>query len=307
MFMNVPAVTQLHIEPTNMCTLKCSGCARTQFINQFPQHWSNHNLDIDLLLNFVDVNWINIQVLLCGDYGDPIYHPHFLEFVQKLKNTGTSITITTNGSYKSQRWWEQLCDTLDSNDSIVFSIDGDPSNFTNYRINGDWKSTEIGLQVAGKSLVKTKWKYIAFSYNLDSISIAQELLSKYNLDEFELMQSDRYDSDTQWLKPDDIKFVGDRHEQQQKFKQGNATTLLNPYCKTGNQHYISADGFYSPCCFVADHHFYYKTVFGKKKKQFDIRNSKLSQMIKLPDVVDFYKDLSSQTVCQFNCPDCPSS
>ena len=37
----------LHIEPTNMCTLKCPRCSRTEFIETFkPKDWDNNNAHV---------------------------------------------------------------------------------------------------------------------------------------------------------------------------------------------------------------------------------------------------------------------
>ena len=49
-------VTGFHIEPTNICTLKCPGCARTQFIDKWPSRWKNYNLDINKVMNFLDID-----------------------------------------------------------------------------------------------------------------------------------------------------------------------------------------------------------------------------------------------------------
>ena len=117
-------ITGFHIEPTNICTLKCSGCARTRFIDQWPQHWKNHSLDINELLTFIDINLVGMKITLCGNYGDPIYHPNFIELVTRLKARGAVISMVTNGSYKTQEWWEQLVSNLTSNDTITFSVDG---------------------------------------------------------------------------------------------------------------------------------------------------------------------------------------
>ena len=119
------SIDGFHIEATNICTLKCAGCARTRFINQWPQHWQNHSLDINQLLNFLDIDLTGRTILLCGNYGDPIYHPNFIEFVSKLKRAGITLLITTNGSYRTKSWWQELVSHLDSQDIIKFYENGE--------------------------------------------------------------------------------------------------------------------------------------------------------------------------------------
>jgi MoaA/NifB/PqqE/SkfB family radical SAM enzyme len=295
-------ITGFHIEPTNICTLKCSGCARTRFIDQWPQHWHNHSLDIDQLLNFLDVDLSTKSINLCGNYGDPIYHPDFVNFVKRLKETNITLSIITNGSYKKREWWQELTELLSDRDKIIFSIDGTPDNFTQYRKNADWESIQIGIETSAASRCQTEWKYIPFSFNEDSIDQAKQLASRLGIDRFIINPSDRFDEKTIELLPKSTEFIGSRFESQQQWKNNNNVTSVNPKCHIGNEHFITADGFYSPCCFLADHRFYYKTQFGKSKKQYDIRNTTLSELLARPTVVEFYTSLEQQSGCQYNCP-----
>jgi len=295
-------INGLHIELTNICTLKCPGCARTQFIDQFGKHWKNHSLDQLELEQFLDVDLTDKKVVLCGNYGDPIYHPAFFELVQMFKRKKSSIRLITNGSYKDQAWWEKLCSYLGPTDKIVFSVDGSPDNFTQYRINADWNSIEIGMQVVGKSTVQSEWKYIPFNFNVDTVDQAQDLSASLGIKNFNIVPSDRFDQYTNHLKPA-LTYVGDRYSSQLEFK-NNQTHGIDKKCSTGKEHYISADGFYSPCCYLAEHRFYYKTIFGKDKKLFDIRNQTLSQILSADRTVNFYSTINDvkPAGCQFNCP-----
>ena len=78
-------INGLHIELTNKCTLKCSGCSRTSFIEQFPTKWENKELDLDQLVNFLDLDLADTSINLCGNYGDPIYYTRLIELVKILK------------------------------------------------------------------------------------------------------------------------------------------------------------------------------------------------------------------------------
>jgi molybdenum cofactor biosynthesis enzyme MoaA len=294
-------VVGFHIEPTNICTLKCSGCARTRFIDQWPQHWKNHSLNIDELLKFIDIDLTGKKINLCGNYGDPIYHPDFIELVTRLKARGAVISITTNGSYKTQHWWKHLLSELTSNDTIIFSVDGTPENFTQYRVNANWESILIGMQVVAQSVCNSVWKYIPFSYNQNNIGEAQQLSKDIGIKHFRVEFSDRFDEPTEHLKPDDT-LIASRYVAQVQWKTNNTISLLSPKCQQGNEHFITADGYYSPCCYLADHRFYYKTTFGKNKKQYDIRQHTFTEILQQPQTVEFYQTLDQQPGCQYNCP-----
>ena len=294
-------IAGLHIEPTNICTLKCAGCARTRFIQQWPQHWKNHSIDIQDLIRFLDCDLEGKKINLCGNYGDPIYHPEFHDLVGALKQRGCVITIITNGSYRSVEWWQQLTTMLDSTDTVIFSVDGTPENFVQYRVNADWPSIEQAMLTCAQSQVRTVWKYIVFSYNQHDIESADQLRSQLGLDEFRVEHSDRFDQQTEHLKPT-VEFLGSRYNEQQNWKHNQTSTALDPKCANQQQHFVSAEGYYGPCCYLQDHRFYYKTPFGKNKSAYRIADTTLSKILTQSTTVEFYNNLPQQSGCQYNCP-----
>jgi len=294
-------IVGFHIEPTNICALKCSGCARTRFIEQWPQHWKNHSLDLDALLKFINIDLVGKKISLCGNYGDPIYHPKFIELIVGLKSRGANVSIITNGSYKTQDWWKNLVSNLTSNDKIIFSVDGTPENFTQYRVNADWESILIGMQVVAQSACNSTWKYIPFSFNQNNIEEVKQLSSNIGIKHFQVELSDRFDEKTEFLKPDSV-LLGSRYVNQVQWKSDNLNAIVNPKCNQGQEHFITADGYYSPCCYLADHRFYYKTPFGKNKAQYNIRQHTLTEILQQSQTVEFYQTLDRQPGCQYNCP-----
>lgn len=286
----------LHLELTDMCTLKCPGCTRTHMIENYPRSWSNHNINIDDLLNFLDIDLTGLPINICGNHGDPIYHPGFHGIVDALKQRGAYLNITTNGSYKSRQWWQTLCESLDQNDSIVFSIDGTPDNFTEYRINADWASIHQGIEVAVASKAKTIWKYIVFRYNQDSIELAETLSRDLGIDEFRISNSDRFTDDWERYKPDD-QYVSMRF-----YKQKQSVVSVDPKCQDDQHHYISADGYYISCCYLASKRLLYKTEFGKDRSRFDIRTTTITELLSRDHVSQFYENINQNLHCQQQCP-----
>jgi MoaA/NifB/PqqE/SkfB family radical SAM enzyme len=293
-----------HLELTNICTLKCPRCARTKFLDQFSSKWNNHSINLEKLKSFFDIDLTGLTFQLCGNYGDPIYYPHLFELCKWLKENHAKIVITTNGSYKLMEWWKELSTILDSSDKIVWSIDGSPENFTNYRINADWKSIKEGIEVITKTQINTEWKYIVFNYNEDYIEQVKNLSRELNIKNFLIINSDRWDSEDDPLMPKQI-MKTESEKVKNNFKKGLITDKIDPIClKTKTAHFISADGYYMPCCFIGDHRFYYKTLWGKNKKIYKINQNTISAILKQQQVKDFYEDLSHNicpTVCQFTC------
>lgn len=293
-------ITGIHIEPTNICTLKCPGCARTDLLEQWPQHWKNHSIDIDQLLTFLDIDLTDKSIFLCGNYGDPIYHPNFIELVTALKERKANLHIVTNGSYKTVEWWTSLTAVLDDKDIITFSVDGTPENFTIYRINANWLSIEQGMKICATGTCQTQWKYIPFLYNQDSIAQAEELSRLLGIDKFFVDPGNRFNDKTKHLKPTE-NLVNFKHQLQTEWK-NNTQLEVDPSCNNGHEHFISAEGNYASCCMLSDYRFYYKTTFGKDKKEYSIVGTTLTNILTKPKVVEFYDTIDQQRGCQYFCP-----
>jgi MoaA/NifB/PqqE/SkfB family radical SAM enzyme len=295
----------LHIEPTNMCTLKCPRCARTKFIETFPSQWTNKNLNLIELKQFLDIDLKDKKIYLCGNYGDPIYYPQIFEMIEYFKTAGATISIATNGSYKSWDWWKQLADLLDYKDTVTFGIDGIPESFTQYRVNADWTSIKCGIDILTKTDINTVWQYIPFSFNEDTIEQAQKLSDDLGFTKFLVLPSDRWD-DNDILKPSNL--VGNQTEAVIKWKTISThkqTAVIDPKCTNGHtEHYISADGHYMPCCYVGDHRFYYKSEFYKNQAQYKISRTTISEILSSDRSINFYNSLNDAKLnyCTFNCP-----
>jgi MoaA/NifB/PqqE/SkfB family radical SAM enzyme len=295
-------VKGFHLELTNKCLLKCSACARTTFINKFGiEKWKNHDLNLDHLKKFLNIDLTDLKFNLCGNLGDPIYYPQLFELLSWLKSKSAVIILVTNGSYKKYEWWTELVSILDSRDTIIFSVDGTPENFINYRVNADWKSIEIGMQVAANSQVNTVWKYIPFSFNEHTVEQARSVATEIGIDSFLISPSDRWQENDP-LKPANKDFSGKRTHVIVNWKSDKKNLDINPKCiNKRDQHYIAATGHYMPCCYVGDWRFYYASEFYKNQTEFDIANTTISNIL---NTTEFYSTLSNTKpkYCTFNCP-----
>lgn len=286
-----------HIEPTNICTLKCPRCARTEFINK-SSHWKNQQLNLTHLKKFLDIDLKHKNFAICGVYGDPIYYNDLIELVTWIKEQNGKVQIVTNGSYKDKNWWQSLCSLLTKADSIYFAIDGIPENFTKYRVNADWQSIQIGIEQAVKNTTAI-WKYIPFSFNENDIDKANKIATDLGMNFF-IEPSDRWNSDSDPLKSS--KFVGARYNHVIGWHTDSKSTVDARCKKNHSEHFISAAGQYLPCCFVADHRFFYQSDFYKNQTQYDISTTTISEI--LHKLENFYNSIETQQpkYCKFNCP-----
>lgn len=284
-----------NIELTNICVLKCPECPRTQLINQYPNYWKNHNLTLDNLKHFLDVDLQGSQIMLCGNHGDVIYHKDFINIVKWLKQSGSYLIINTNGSHKPQTWWQELVEVLDEQDTVVFSIDGTPDNFTQYRIGADWASIQVGIETVVNSKCQSAWKYIVFNYNENTIEEARLISNMLGVDRFELEYSDRHDTDN--FKPRD-EYVGVKFFDKAILGSTDIKRSINPKCKDNLHHYISADGYYMPCHYISNKKIWYKTPYGQDKHVYDITKTTFSEMLEKNQSFKF--DLP---ICAWACND----
>lgn len=306
-----------HLELTNICTLKCPRCPRTNFLDKFKiKNWKNENLNLNDLKKFLDIDISGLGFNLNGNYGDPIYYPDLFELIKYIKSRNGIVKISTNGSYKSKQWWDELGSLLETNDVINFSIDGTPENFTQYRVNGDWPSIEQGIKSIVQSRAQTVWKHIIFRYNENTIEQAKTVSDSLGVDNFVIVNSDRWE-EGDYLKPlnyyaevpNTTKFAihnGNRETPIQLWKTQNARNIeIDPFCKKINtMHFISADGYYMPCCWAGDYRFYYQSDFYKRKDQYNISNVTLSQLLVNSKLLEFYDTIETTkpNFCTFNCP-----
>jgi hypothetical protein len=289
-----------HIEPTNICTLKCPRCSRTKFIEQFPSKWSNQQLNLEHFKQFIDINIKDKTFHLCGDIGDSIYYTDLIPLVTWIKQGGGRVNLSTNGSYKTRKFWQALSALLDYNDTVVFAIDGIPENFTTYRINADWSSIKIGIEETTKT-TNTVWQYIPFSYNTNNIDQARTLSQDLGFTEFRVRASSRWDSEDDIYRPgQDFLNPGDNEI---KWRKKIVVDEIDPACKTElNQHFINSAGYYTPCCHIATYNFYYKSEFYKNREEYNISKTTILEI--LEKTKEFYNNLeqTKHTVCTYSCP-----
>src|SRR4051794_31873359 len=108
------SVTTLHIELTSRCTLACPRCART--LN--PAELSIQDLPLEIIGRSINKHAFPKlkSVLLCGSYGDPIYHRQFHDVIAHLKSEKLGVRMDTNGSYRNKEWWERTGAILSRSD-----------------------------------------------------------------------------------------------------------------------------------------------------------------------------------------------
>ena len=241
---------------------------------------------------------------MCGNLGDPISARDTLEIFKYFRehNPAMWLSMNTNAGAQEESWWEELAETFGR---ITFSIDGTPDNFTRYRINGDWPSIRVGIDECVLGPARVVWKYIPFKFNENDIESTRLLSNALGIDKFNVDPSDRWneaDESIDTLRPTLESLVSVRDIVQRKFETTpNRDFVIDPKCKNNIMHFISSDGYYSPCCYSKHFDFHYNSQWHKNKEDHNIKTSKLSDQINVFN--SFYATIqtSRPDYCLFNC------
>jgi MoaA/NifB/PqqE/SkfB family radical SAM enzyme len=286
----------MHIEPTSRCTLACPACPRTWFSDTFNRPFPKQDLDVDMLEQFLDCDSGSqvTQFTLNGNHGDPIYYPDLFKLISRFRSNKT-FKISTNGSYQKAEFWHKLSSMLTPNDTIYFSIDGLEHNNHLYRRNSDWASIMEGLDIMAKGPARVVWKTLYFSYNINDIDQIKTLAHSKGV-EFFVEPSSRFGD--QSLMPTE-KFV----DISRLYKYNINNVVIEPKCGHSSE-YISADGYYWPCCLITSMYSLHKTSLWRGRDKWKISNQTLDSareqvLVWKQAILD--NPIEAHDVCKMSC------
>jgi len=184
----------VEIELTTKCTLGCPACPRND-PHDDKANWDVGHLNTELIKSLANTS-VDRKFLFIGCYGDPIYHPDFIDIAKHYIEKDKQFSLHTNGSSKTKKWWDELI-TLNwtTRQKFTFSVDGLEDTNHLYRKNAKWKSVMMGMKAMG-SLPKDRkpileWKYLVFPYNEHQVPKARQLAMDIGFDSFVPVTSER--------------------------------------------------------------------------------------------------------------------
>ena len=208
--LNLNQVQTIQVEPTSHCNSSCPHCPRFNFYDQgfsdgtlLPELKLTH-MDIKILENLEINDLQNLKsVILEGDKGDPLMHPDIMFICEKFCEAPSMphVSMITNGSIRSSKWWSNLASKDFKNLQVTFSIDGLEDTNHLYRIGLDYNKVISNAQSFIESGGYAIWKCIVFKHNIHQIEKIKELSNKLGFAELILVESDktRYKGDDKWL------------------------------------------------------------------------------------------------------------
>ncbi|MCP3687777.1 MAG: hypothetical protein GY784_05120 [Gammaproteobacteria bacterium] len=279
-------VKSFNLEITNKCTLGCLECPRTK------NPWVLKNLT-DLPLELIQeifpldksADFAGMKINLCGAHGDCIYHKQFHDVISYLKQVGFHILVETNGSYKTQAWWERSCSILGDGDSVIFSVDGLQDTNPLYRTHSDWNSIMTAMKICGPR-VKTNWKFIVFKHNEHQLDEARQLAESLKIHSITFKKSGRF-REVDELAPEDTAFIGTTAQNRRKvteYLDGKCSMAefdddvsIRQRCFSGKDIAITARGYLFSCtsCESKDQ----SSWFNANAEHFNLRQYTVQQVL----------------------------
>ena len=309
---------RIHVELSSKCTLKCPRCPRTEL------HPDSLNREITLLefqRSFTPDLLKEIQeITFCGDIGDPIYARDFLPIVEYIKKArfNVSLVIVTNGSYKSEAWWQELGMYLKTNDKVTFSVDGwDQASNEQYRVNSDFESIVNGARALRRvTKAQMNWSAIYFKFNESKMPWIQDLARELGFDTFEAVLSSKFDNQYLVDGVDPLKPVGGwvatgKYEVMQEKLNSNVPIVFydkrqrHAWARCANWEvpmFINVDGYVFPCPWF-NSGYLENDFFEKHKEQLSIKNRTLKEIIEDPLWTEMYTrfEIGPLDICNLKC------
>jgi len=214
------------------------------------------------------------HVYFSGVYGDPCLNKLLPEFVNYLMDNGCkSVSIDTNGGYRSEDWWASLARP---NVLINFALDGtDNESLEKYRIGVKYDKVYANLQAYVAAGGNAQWNFIVFRHNEHQVETAKQLAKDLGV-KFRLKVTQKFRGKKDFKVMVEGKHVftlePPAHEQ---FRHTNVgieehvpITLfkfeINNYkklnenkitCKSleRKEIYLAANGLLMPCCYLGTH------------------------------------------------------
>ena len=170
-------VSGVEIELTSRCNASCPQCSRNYYGGETWPTLPLVDLSFDLIKTKLGKLIKNLShVKLCGTYGDPCVHPKLIEIVQWIvDNSDCEITINTNGSLRTKKWWNTLAKTLGSRGRVFFGIDGLEDTHHLYRIDTSYNKIIENLKTFNQAGGRSVWSFLIFEHNQHQVDECEQL------------------------------------------------------------------------------------------------------------------------------------
>ena len=230
----------LHLESTDVCQAACALCARETDPNFKKDR--QHHLSMNQILRVFDQEKIQQldKMFMCGNYGDPAAGKNTLDIYQEFRRINPDVVLgmNTNGGLQTTFWWYELAKIMDqSQDYVVFSIDGLESTNATYRRNVVWHKVMSNARSFIEAGGSAHWDMLVYQHNQHEVDECEQLARDMGFKWFRAKVSKRGFTDK-------LKFpTGWQPIEKQ-------ATGISCHALKEQSVYIDAQGRLGPCCWL---------------------------------------------------------
>ena len=264
-----------HIELSNKCNAMCPQCGRNATVDgtlKLQPGMQDTELRLEDIEKIFDDEFWNIHTLtnvrFVGNYSDPIATKDLHEIVEFfiLNNPQIKITISTNGSLKTEEWWYHFGRLMSSTYNkgktrkVIFALDG-TDNITHalYRHRTNYNKIIRNAKSFISAGGNAEWSFLVFKHNEHQLEEAKRLSKEYGFKRFLTVYTTRFHSG-QGYKEYSLDGADYRLEETTIKEMPNLSTIPWPpenidiSCKVLQEEYeeifVDYTGEIVPCCWV---------------------------------------------------------
>lgn len=246
----------MHLEPTDVCQAACPLCARETDKNFRKDR--QHHLDMYQIMQVFDADRIAKldKMFMCGNYGDPAAGKHTLNIYQEFRKLNNRIVLgmNTNGALQNTLWWHELGRIFNqSQDYVVFSIDGLEDTNSTYRVNVNWSKLMANVEAFVSAGGSAHWDMLVYRHNQHQVDACKQLARDMGFKWFRAKVSKRG--------------FTDKLEQPIGWNNTRITgTTIDCHALNEQSAFIDAQGRLSPCCWLGSRQLNFITDFDQIQK-----------------------------------------
>ena len=234
----------IEFELANKCNARCPQCPRYSQ-GKLIKGLNKDEITLDDITKSISIDMIKklTSVIFKGTTGDPIIAKDFIPILKYFKqhNADMEVWIATNGGLHDTNYWTNLANILNSNDKIVFGIDGLEDTHSIYRVGTDYNKVIENATAFIRSGGNAHWQFIKFSHNEHQWQDCKELSKTLGFTNFVTLHSDRNFEESHLNPPSD----------QIKLEPTGCVSCMSANKK---EVFVYADGTVYPCCYLGGMH-----------------------------------------------------